>query len=108
MRLSKEELITKIKSYIGDDTSDAAISILEDVADSVDVPDGISEEEMNAKIEEIDKKWREKYIQRFTDGEPSEEDEKEEEEEEIILPDDDKKEEIIKYDDLFEEKKEEE
>lgn len=105
MRLSKEELITKIKAYIGEDTSDAAISILEDVADSVDVPDGISEEEMNAKIEEVEKKWREKYISRFTDGEESEEVEKEEEE--IILPEDDK-EEIIKYDDLFEEKKEEE
>ena len=99
MKLGKEELITKIKAYIGEDTSDAAISLLEDVLDSVDTPEGISEDEVNARIEEVEKKWREKYISRFTDGEV-----KEEKEEEIILPDKEEKEEMIKYDDLFEEK----
>lgn len=61
MRLSKNELLEKVKAYIGEDTSDESISLIEDVSDSYD------EENMNWKdrYEENDKNWRKKYTERF-------------------------------------------
>lgn len=61
MRLSKNDLLEKVKAYIGEDTSDESISLIEDVSDSID------EENMNWKdrYEENDKNWRKKYTERF-------------------------------------------
>ena len=65
-KLNKEEIIKKLSDYIGEDTSDGALSLLEDVTDtledSADVSKYVSEiEELKNKIEETDTMWREKY-----------------------------------------------
>lgn len=103
--LKKEELINKLSAYIGEDNSDAAIEILEDVSDTIDAGGDADElikevEDLKIKIEETDKEWREKYKARFLEGseDPDEPDEETEEEEE--------KEEKTTYDELFEEEKE--
>lgn len=62
-KLSKDELIEKIKKYVGDRTDDATIEIIEDISDSVDASD--DESEWKRKYEENDKAWRDKYISRF-------------------------------------------
>lgn len=68
MKLSKEELIEKVKAYVGDRTDDETISLIEDISDSMEVvSDG---ENWKEKFEELDNQWREKYIARFS--EPSE------------------------------------
>lgn len=93
-KLSKDELIEKVKKYVGDRTDDETIEIIEDISDSIDSSDA---DEWKQKYEENDKLWRDKYIARFWDkneGEkitPSEHEEEEEEEKEYNS-----------YDDLFE------
>ncbi len=78
--LSFDELITKIKAKIGEDTSDESIELLEDVTDTFNANnDG---EKWKTKYEENDKEWRKKYIDRFSGSGVSEPDEEEEEEEE--------------------------
>lgn len=67
MKLSKEELLEKVKTYVGDRTDDETISLIEDINDSVEVVDG---ENWKEKYDALDNEWREKYIARFS--EPSE------------------------------------
>lgn len=91
MKLSKEELIEKVKAYVGDRTDDETISLIEDISDSVGVDDdGVNWKE---KFEGLDNEWREKYIARFS--EPS-----------TVKDDDIKVEPLEKpsFEDLFEEK----
>lgn len=65
MKLSKEELIEKVKAYVGDRTDDETISLIEDISDSMEiVDDGVNWKE---KFEELDNEWREKYIARFSE-----------------------------------------
>lgn len=62
--LSFDELIAKIKTKIGDDTSDESIELLEDVSDTFKANnDG---EDWKTKYEENDKEWRKKYVERFS------------------------------------------
>lgn len=68
MKLTKEELIEKVKTYIGDRTDDETISLIEDISDSIDVID--ENENWKEKYKALDNEWREKYIARFS--EPSE------------------------------------
>lgn len=90
MKLSKEELLEKVKSYIGDRTDDETISLIEDINDSVEVVD--DNENWEEKYKALDNEWREKYIARFS--EPSELKEEIEKEEETH--------ETNSFDDLFE------
>lgn len=73
--LSKEELQTKLKDFIGDRTDDDAIQFIEDVNDTYD--DIVSKsdgEDWKTKYEENDANWRKKYRDRFfsSDGKPQE------------------------------------
>ncbi len=92
-KLSKEELLEKVKTYVGDRTDDETLEIIEDISDSVDSSE---EDEWKKKYEENDKMWRDKYISRFFDekGEESHITPTEHEEEEK---------EYKTFDDLFEE-----
>lgn len=91
-RLSKDELIEKIKKYIGDRNDDETIEIIEDISDSINSTD----DEWKQKYEENDKMWRDKYIARFLGKKedekltPTEHEEEEDEEKEYNC-----------YDDLF-------
>lgn len=82
-KLSKDELIDKVKKYVGDRTDDETIEIIEDISDSIDSSDA---DEWKQKYEENDKMWRDKYIARFWDKKeeekitPTEHEEEEEEE----------------------------
>lgn len=75
---SREELMAQISARIGSDTSDEAISFMEDVTDTLNdleqkaTGDGT---DWKAKYESNDKEWREKYIARFSGA--SEDDEPE-------------------------------
>jgi hypothetical protein len=90
-KLSKDELIEKVKKYVGDRTDDETIEIIEDISDSIDSSDA---DEWKKKYEENDKMWRDKYISRFFG--------KNEEENEAPTNEDDDKE-YKTFEDLFEE-----
>lgn len=63
-KLSRDELLEKVKAYVGDRTDDETIEIIEDISDSFDTSDG---DEWRKKYEDNDKMWRDKYVSRFYD-----------------------------------------
>lgn len=91
-KLSKDELIKKVKKYVGDRTDDETIEIIEDISDSIDSSDA---DEWKKKYEEKDKMWRDKYISRFLEKQEDEPDPPTEHEEE--------EKEYNSFEDLFEE-----
>ena len=92
--ISKEDLVRRISERIGDDNSDEAISLLEDVSDTIKDFEERDSEDWKAKYEENDAKWRKKYRERFENGEA---DIEEKEDKETI--------EVKSYDELFSEVK---
>lgn len=97
-KLSKDELVAKIRAHFGDAPSDEELEIIEDISDSI--TGGADADAIRAATEEVEKKWRKKYADRFLGKKPEEEDEEEEEEEEETP------EEKIRVTDLFKEKEE--
>lgn len=91
-KLTKDELIEKVRKYVGDRTDDKTIEIIEDISDSIDSSDA---DEWKQKFEENDKMWRDKYISRFLEKKEDELDTPTEQEEEEKV--------YISFDDLFEE-----
>lgn len=76
-RLSKEEMLNKVKTFIGDNNSDEALSLVEDINDTIIENDETEIEILRAENErlktektELDNNWREKYKSRFFDGTP--------------------------------------
>lgn len=94
-KLSKDELIEKVRKYVGDRTDDETIEIIEDISDSIDSSDA---DAWKQKYEENDKMWRDKYISRFVEKKEDEPDTPAEHEEE--------EKEYISFEDLFEEEDE--
>lgn len=75
MKLSKDELISKINGLEIDD--EVKISLLEDVTDSMEVTTEVD----NSELEELKTKYEElktKYKERFLKGDETKEEEKEE------------------------------
>lgn len=94
-KLSKDELIEKVRKYVGDRKDDETIEIIEDISDSIDSSDA---DNWKQKYEENDKMWRDKYISRFVEKKEDEPDNPTEHEEE--------EKEYISFEDLFEEEDE--
>lgn len=90
-RLTRDELIEKVRKYVGDRTDDETIEIIEDISDSIDSSD---DDEWRQKFEENDKMWRDKYISRFLEKKEDELDTPTEHEEE--------EKEYNSFEDLFE------
>lgn len=91
-KLKKDELIEKVRKYVGDRTDDETIELIEDISDSIDSSDA---DEWRQKYEENDKMWRDKYISRFLEKKEDELDTPTEHEEE--------ENEYNSFEDLFEE-----
>lgn len=94
-KLSKNELIEKVRKYVGDRKDDETIEIIEDISDSIDSSDA---DDWKQKYEENDKMWRDKYISRFVEKKEDELDTPTEHEEE--------EKEYNSFEDLFEEEDE--
>lgn len=93
--LNKDELMTKLTARIGEDTSDEAIQLLEDVSDTLadyETKANGDGTDWKAESERIDREWRERYIARFNGAEA---------EDEPIVPKDEPK--NYTYENLFKE-----
>lgn len=66
MKLTIDELKTKLVDYIGEDTSDKAIELLEDFTDST--TEYSSSDDWELRYNELDNDWRKKYMERFSDN----------------------------------------
>ena len=66
--ITSDELIKKISERVGEDTSDEALSLLEDVTDTVaDLVRQVSESgDWETKYQENDAAWRQRYRDRFS------------------------------------------
>ena len=68
-RISKEDLIKKVSAYMGEDKSDEALSILEDISDSYDEVDVTQYTDKISTLEkdiaDLDASWRTRYRERF-------------------------------------------
>ena len=98
MKKTKAEIMESLKSILGENTSDEAIALIEDVSDTLDSMNDTTD--WKQKYEEKDAEWRKKYTERFFSGAPegSEEKKKETEDEQ----DDGDDAEDITIDELFE------
>ena len=63
--IKKADWLDKFSKFIGDDTSEEAIELIEDVSDSWDEGDGV---DWKAKYDELDGDWKKRYRDRFFDG----------------------------------------
>lgn len=96
-RRTREELVAAFRTYAGDRNDDDTIALMEDISDSFG--DG---EDWQAKYEENDRQWRERYLSRFSYSqggglEPDAEDPQEEQKDEVDTPP-----ENVTFEELFE------
>lgn len=100
--LNKEDYMARLKERIGEDTSDEAMTFLEDMTDTFNDMEtrsnGKSEEQWKEEIKNLDDEWRKKYKERFF-SETTPNDVKKEQEEDIKDDSSD-----VDFDDLFNEK----
>lgn len=65
---TRDEIMEAIRKCIGEDTSDEAISLLEDVTDTfADYETKVADKtDWKTKYDEMDASWRKKYMDRFS------------------------------------------
>ena len=78
---TRDEIMEVIRRRIGEDTSDEAIALLEDLTDTfADYETKVADKtDWKAKYDEMDASWRKKYMDRFS-GKTGEDIKKEQEE----------------------------
>lgn len=62
---SRDELLSALKTRIGEDVSDNALSLIEDFTDTLNDYDSRVGEDWKNKYDELDKSWRQRYRDRF-------------------------------------------
>lgn len=94
---SKDEIIAQLSARLGEDNSDEALALIEDVTDTLDDLSSVGDDgkDWKAEAERIDKEWREKYKARFTSGS---------EKDDTNLGSKGEPPKVITFDDLFKEK----
>lgn len=77
---TREEILTSVRTHIGDDASDEALALVEDLTDTItDFEKKANNDGQNWKqrYEENDAAWRKKYRDRFFSGGSDDDDEPE-------------------------------
>ena len=90
--ISKDELMNRLNTFLGEDTTDETLSFIEDVTDTIEDYESKSSTDWEKRYNDLDNEWRKKYRERFF---RKVKEDNEVEEEEV-------KEEPKTYDDLFE------
>lgn len=65
---TRDELLSSIRTAFGDNTDDAALSVIEDITDTFTDLENKAKgdgKDWKAEAERIDKEWRQKYHDRF-------------------------------------------
>lgn len=100
---TRDEILAAIRSRLGDDTSDDALTIIEDIDDTFKDYETRTGEDWKTKYEELDAQWRKRYRDRFfqkaDNGETTPDDVKDDNEEDIK-----EESEVKDFDELFTEK----
>ena len=100
---TRDEILAAIRSRLGDDTSDDALTIIEDIADTFKDYETRTGEDWKTKYEELDAQWRKRYRDRFfqkaDNGETTPDDVKDDNKEDLT-----EESEVKDFDELFTEK----
>lgn len=100
---TRDEILAAIRSRLGDDTSDDALTIIEDIDDTFKDYETRIGEDWKGKYDELDAQWRKRYRDRFfqnpDNGETTPEDVKDDNEEDLK-----EESEVKDFDELFTEK----
>lgn len=100
---TRDEILAAIRSRLGDDTSDDALTIIEDIDDTFKDYETRTGEEWKSKYDELDAQWRKRYRDRFfqkaDNGETTPDDVKDDNEEDLK-----EESEVKDFDGLFTEK----
>ena len=99
--LTREQLLANIRNLIGEDTSDNALKLIEDVSDTVNDYENKAKDKTDweKRYKENDEEWRKRYKERFFNAPVKEDDSKTPSDDE----DDDNKNKNLTYDNLFKE-----
>lgn len=64
---SKEDILSDIKEFLNNDSSDSTLNFMEDISDTIlDLEKKVADTtDWKAKYEANDREWREKYKERF-------------------------------------------
>ena len=64
----RDSILAAVKQMIGDNTSDEAIALMEDITDTITDYEtkAADKTDWKAKYDEMDANWRRKYIERFS------------------------------------------
>lgn len=101
---SSQEIMNSLKGIIGENNSDEALSLIEDVADTMRDYETRVGEDWKSKYEENDSMWRNKYKERFFSGndpDPQLEEQTTGMEESLEIPTAENVSENLTYDGLF-------
>lgn len=100
---TRDEILAAIRSRLGDDTSDEALTIIEDIDDTFKDYETRTGEDWKSKYDELDAQWRKRYRDRFfqkaDNGEATLDDVKDDNEEDFT-----EESEVKDFDELFTEK----
>ena len=91
------DILTSVNSIIGEDTSDEALTLIEDITDSFNAKADEENEDWKKKYEELDQSWRNRYRERFLSGDSPLDKALEEE------PEEEQEDKPLRYEDLFKE-----
>lgn len=69
-----DEIMDRIRSVIGERSDDDALSLIEDVSDTLTAQtrEGVPQEDVERQLRELDESWRQRYRDRFFSGEDTE------------------------------------
>ena len=100
---TRDEILSAIRSRLGDDTSDDALTIIEDIDDTFKDYETRTGEDWKSKYDELDAQWRKRYrdrcLQKADNEETTPEDVKDDNEEDLK-----EESEVKDFDELFTEK----
>lgn len=102
--VSKNDFMERIKTIVGEDTSDSAMSFIEDMTDTYNDLESragnSNSDEWQKKYDALDAEWRAKYKARFFDGVGTTPEEVKKEQTDDVKDDG----EVVDFDDLFKER----
>ena len=97
---TRDEILAAIRSLLGDDTSDDALTIIEDIDDTFRDYETRTGEDWKGKYDELNAQWRKRYRDRFFQKADNEETTPEDDNEEDLKEES----EVKDFDELFTEK----
>ena len=75
--LNRDEFMNRVNAFVGEDTSDEALSFIGDMSDTFDELNKGSSE-WKTKYDNLDADWRKRYKERFLSGSPEGDDKNDE------------------------------